>query len=394
MKINFSERANGLKASEIRELLKLTEMPEVISFAGGLPAPELFPVDGMKKVTQEVLEKDGQVALQYSTTEGFKPLRDIIAKQRMSGEGVDVTGDDIIVTSGSQEGIEFSAKIFVNEGDTIICESPSYLGAIGAFKAYRPNFTEIEMDEHGIIIEKLEEELKKNKKVKMIYTIPDFQNPTGITMSDDRRKRIAELAKEYQVPVIEDNPYGELIFEGTTHPSIKSFDKDGWVIYLGTFSKTFCPGLRLGWICAAPEILEKYIIIKQGVDLQCSTLDQRAAALFMQKYDLNEHVEEIKKVYGKRRKLMLESMDKYFPKEVKHTNPYGGLFTWVYLKEGLDSAEILKEALKENVAYVPGGPFFPNGGHKNHFRLNYSCMSEDKIVEGIKRLGKVLAKYY
>ncbi|OBR91142.1 MULTISPECIES: PLP-dependent aminotransferase family protein [Clostridium] len=394
MKINFSERANGLKASEIRELLKLTEMPEVISFAGGLPAPELFPVDGMKKVTQEVLEKDGQVALQYSTTEGFKPLRDIIAKQRMSREGVDVTGDDIIVTSGSQEGIEFSAKIFVNEGDTIICESPSYLGAIGAFKAYRPNFTEIEMDEHGIIIEKLEEELKKNKRVKMIYTIPDFQNPTGITMSDDRRKRIAELAKEYQVPVIEDNPYGELIFEGTTHPSIKSFDKDGWVIYLGTFSKTFCPGLRLGWICAAPEILEKYIIIKQGVDLQCSTLDQRATALFMQKYDLNEHVEEIKKVYGKRRKLMLESMDKYFPKEVTHTNPYGGLFTWVYLKEGLDSAEILKEALKENVAYVPGGPFFPNGGHKNHFRLNYSCMSEDKIVEGIKRLGKVLAKYY
>ncbi|OAA82835.1 PLP-dependent aminotransferase family protein [Clostridium ljungdahlii] len=394
MKINFSERANGLKASEIRELLKLTEMPEVISFAGGLPAPELFPVDGMKKVTQEVLEKDGQVALQYSTTEGFKPLRDIIAKQRMSREGVDVTGDDIIVTSGSQEGIEFSAKIFVNEGDTIICESPSYLGAIGAFKAYRPNFTEIEMDEHGMIIEKLEEELKKNKRVKMIYTIPDFQNPTGITMSDDRRKRIAELAKEYQVPVIEDNPYGELIFEGTTHPSIKSFDKDGWVIYLGTFSKTFCPGLRLGWICAAPEILEKYVIIKQGVDLQCSTLDQRAAALFMQKYDLNEHVEEIKKVYGKRRKLMLESMDKYFPKEVKHTNPYGGLFTWVYLKEGLDSAEILKEALKENVAYVPGGPFFPNGGHKNHFRLNYSCMSEDKIVEGIKRLGKVLAKYY
>ncbi|AZV57067.1 PLP-dependent aminotransferase family protein [Clostridium sp. AWRP] len=394
MKINFSERANGLKASEIRELLKLTEMPEVISFAGGLPAPELFPVDGMKKVTQEVLEKDGQVALQYSTTEGFKPLRDIIAKQRMSREGVNVTGDDIIVTSGSQEGIEFSAKIFVNEGDTIICESPSYLGAIGAFKAYRPNFTEIEMDEHGIIIEKLEEELKKNKRVKMIYTIPDFQNPTGITMSDDRRKRIAELAKEYQVPVIEDNPYGELIFEGTTHPSIKSFDKDGWVIYLGTFSKTFCPGLRLGWICAAPEILEKYIIIKQGVDLQCSTLDQRATALFMQKYDLNEHVEEIKKVYGKRRTLMLESMDKYFPKEVTHTNPYGGLFTWVYLKEGLDSAEILKEALKENVAYVPGGPFFPNGGHKNHFRLNYSCMSEDKIVEGIKRLGKVLAKYY
>ena len=394
MEISFSQRAEGLKASEIRELLKLTEMPEIISFAGGLPAPELFPVKEMKKVMQNILDEDGIGTMQYSTTEGFKPLRKIIANQRMVNSGVHVTGDDIIITSGSQQGIEFSAKMFVNEGDTIVCESPSYMGALNAFRAYRPKFTEIEMDENGMIIEKLEEELKKNKKVKMIYTIPDFQNPTGITMSDDRRKKLAELASKYKVPVIEDNPYGELIFEGTTHPSIKSFDKDGWVIYLGTYSKTFCPGFRTGWICASPEVLQKYVIIKQGADLQSSSLDQRATAKFMETYDLGKHIDDIKKVYGKRRTLMLRSIDEYFPKEIKHTNPYGGLFAWVELKEGLSSKKILEEALKEKVAYVPGGSFFPNGGRDNHFRLNYSCMSEEKIVEGIKRLGKVLYKYY
>lgn len=394
MKVQFSERAEGLKASEIRELLKFTEMPEIISFAGGLPAPELFPVKEVIDVTQEVLKKDGEAALQYSSTEGFKPLRELIAKQRMSAAKVNVTCDDIAITTGSQQALEFSAKIFVNEGDTIVCESPSYLGAINAFRAYRPKFAEVPMDENGMVIDELENILKSDPNVKLIYTVPDFQNPTGKTLPDDRRKAIAELAAKYKVPVIEDNPYGDLIFEGTRHPSIKSFDKEGWVIYLGTFSKIFSPGLRLGWVCAENSILQKYIIVKQGADLQCSTLDQRIAALFMQKYNLEDHIKNIIKTYGKRRTLMLESMDKYFPKGTKHTYPYGGLFTWVELKEGLDAAEILKEALKENVAYVPGGSFFPNGGHPNYFRLNYSCMSEDKIVEGIKRLGKVLSKYY
>lgn len=394
MEVRFSERAMGLKASEIRELLKLAEMPEIISFAGGLPAPELFPVKEMEEVSQKVLEKDGKLALQYSSTEGFTPLREIIAKERMTPAGVNVTANDIAITSGSQQGLEFSARIFVNEGDTVICESPSYLGAINAFKAYRPNFVEISMDDNGMIIEELEKALKANPNAKMIYTIPDFQNPTGRTMSDDRRKRVAELAAEYKVPVIEDNPYGDLIFEGTRHPSIKSFDKEGWVVYLGTYSKTFCPGLRIGWICAAPQILEKYIIVKQGADLQCSSFDQRATALFMQTYDLNKHIEKIKVVYSHRRDLMIDSIKKYFPEGIKYTFPTGGLFTWIELKEGLDAAEVLKEALKENVAYVPGGSFFPNGGHPNFFRMNYSCMDEEKIVEGIKRLGKVLAKFY
>jgi len=394
MDIRFSERAKGLKASEIRELLKLAEMPEIISFAGGLPAPELFPVKEMEEVIQKVLENHGRLALQYGPTEGFKPLREIIAKERMAPAGVDVTADEIAVTAGSQQGLEFSARVFINEGDKIICESPSYLGAINAFKAYQPQFIEIPMDENGMIVDELEKALKENPDTRMIYTIPDFQNPTGRTMSDDRRKRVAALAAEYKIPVIEDNPYGDLIFEGTRHPSIKSFDKEGWVIYLGTYSKTFCPGLRIGWVCATPEILEKYIIVKQGADLQCSSLDQRATALFMETYNLDEHIEKIKVVYAKRRNLMLESLDKYFPAEVKHTVPVGGLFTWVELKEGLDASVILQEALKENVAYVPGGSFFPNGGHLNFFRMNYSCMDEDKIVEGVKRLGKVIAKFY
>lgn len=394
MEVRFSERAMGLKASEIRELLKLAEMPEIISFAGGLPAPELFPVKEMEEVAQKVLEKNGRLALQYSSTEGFAPLREIIAKERMAPAGVNVSANDIAVTSGSQQGLEFSARIFVNEGDTIICESPSYLGAINAFKAYRPNFVEIPMDDNGMIVDELEKALKANPNTKMIYTIPDFQNPTGRTMSDDRRKRVAELAAEYKVPVIEDNPYGDLIFEGKRHPSIKSFDKEGWVVYLGTYSKTFCPGLRIGWICAAPQILEKYIIVKQGADLQCSSFDQRLTALFMETHDLNEHIEKIKAVYKNRRDLMLDSMKKYFPEGIKYTFPTGGLFTWIELKEGLNAADVLKEALKENVAYVPGGSFFPNGGHTNFFRMNYSCMDEEKIVEGIKRLGKVLAKFY
>lgn len=394
MDLRFSERTSAIKASEIRELLKLTEEPQIISFAGGLPAPELFPIKEMEKISDRVLENDGRAALQYSTTEGYVPLREIICEQRMHHIGVNVTIDNIMITSGSQQGIEFSAKLFVDKGDIIICESPSYLGAINAFNSYQPRFIEIPMDDQGMIVDELEKTLKQHPEAKMIYTIPDFQNPSGKTMSIDRRKRVAQLAAEYKIPVIEDCPYGELVFEGGVNPSIKSFDKEGYVVFLGTFSKTFCPGLRIGWICADEEILQKYIIIKQGADLQCSTISQRQTALFMQEYDLDKHITNIINVYRKRRDLMLEGIEKYFPEGIEYTKPKGGLFTWVKLKEELDAAKLLEEALKDNVAFVPGGSFFANGGHPNHFRLNYSNMPEDKIIEGIKRLGNVLKKYY
>lgn len=394
MSLQYADRISNIKASEIRELLKLSEQPEIISFAGGFPAPELFPKDKLAEVTSKVLTEQGEIALQYTTTEGYAPLRKIIVEERMAPAGVKCDISNIMLTNGSQQGLEFSAKLFINEGDIIICESPSYLGAINAFKAYNPKFVEIPMDKDGMVIEDLEKALKGHSNVKMIYTIPDFQNPSGITMSLERRKRIAKLVAEYEIPVIEDSPYGELRFDGERLPSIKAFDEAGYVVTLGTFSKTFCPGLRLGWIVASPEILKKYVLIKQGADLQCNTLCQISSAKFMEQYKLDDHIAKIIEVYRVRRDLMIDSMKKYFPKDVKFTFPEGGLFTWVELREDLDSSKIMEDALKEKVAYVPGASFFPNGGKKNFFRLNYSNMTNEKIIEGIKRLGNVLYKHY
>lgn len=389
MAIKFAKRMDNIKGSAIRELLKLTELPEIISFAGGLPAPELFPIEEMKKVCTKVLDSDGKAALQYSPTEGYPPLRKVIS-ERMKYSGVEIEPENILITSGSQQGLEFSGKIFLNEGDTVICESPSYLGAINAFKAYLPRFAEVEMDENGMKMDELEKALKDNPNAKFIYTIPDFQNPSGITMSLERRKKIVELATQYNVPIVEDNPYGELRFEGERLPAIKHFDTTGMVVYLGTFSKTFAPGLRVGWVAASPEVVKKYILVKQGADLQSNSMTQREIVTFMEMYDLDEHIKKIIAVYSKRRDLMVKTMEKEFPKNVKFTYPNGGLFTWVELPEGVDAAVVMEKALKEKVAFVPGGSFYPNGGNENHFRLNYSNMPEDKIVEGITRLGKVL----
>lgn len=390
MGIRFAERMNYLKASEIRELLKLADQPDIISFAGGMPAPELFPIEGLKKAAVKVLEEDGKAALQYGPTEGYIPLKDIIAKERMKPAGVNTDASGLIITNGSQQGLDFTGRIFLNKDDVVICESPSYLGAINAFRAYMPKFVEISMDDNGMIMEELEAALKANPNAKFIYTIPDFQNPTGKTMSVDRRKKLVELAEKYNVPVVEDNPYGELRYEGERLPAVKSFDTKGIVIYLGTFSKTFCPGMRLGWICGDPEIISKYVIVKQGADLQPSSTSQREAAVFMQTTNLDEHIKKIREVYKHRRDVMMDVMKKELPDFCKFTYPEGGLFTWVTLPEEYNAREILKKALDAKVAFVVGGSFFPNGGHENTMRLNYSFMSEDKIVEGIKRLGKVL----
>jgi 2-aminoadipate transaminase len=390
MEIRYANRMQNVKPSAIRELAKLiSQKPGTISFAGGWPAPELFPVEEMKVVCQKVMEEDGRAALQYTTTEGFVPLRKFIS-ERMAKYGVDIDAQNIMIISGSQQGLEYSAKIFVNEGDVVICENPSYVGAINAFKQFCPKFVGIPMDQDGMIMEELEKALKANPNAKFIYTIPDNQNPTGITMSLERRQKLVELAAEYNVPVVEDNPYRELIYDGESLPAVKHFDKYGIVIFLGTFSKTFCPGLRLGWVAAEPEILRKYTLIKQGADLQAGTLDQRLAAKFMELYDFDEHVKSLIKVYKKRRDLMLDTMEKEFPDTVKYTYPKGGLFTWVDLPEGIDASELLKKAIEEGVAFVSGEPFYPNGGNKNHFRLNYGTMPEKKIAEGIKSLGKVL----
>ncbi len=389
MSLKYAKRMDLIKASEIREILKLTLRPEIISFAGGLPAPELFPVEAMKSVSQQVLEEQGQEALQYSTTEGYDPLRTHIAK-RMIVRGIPTTKDDILITSGSQQGLDFSGKIFLDPEDAVLVESPSYLGAINAFKAYECRFIEVKTDENGMDIVDLEEKIKTNDQIKMIYVIPDFQNPSGRTWSLERRQKLIEIANRYDLPIVEDNPYGELRFEGEEMPPIKSLDTEGRVIYLGTFSKTFSPGLRIGWVMASPEVLNKYIQIKQGADLQTNTMSQRELALYLDQNDLDVHIEKIISVYRRRRDLMFQTMEESFPKGVEWTHPEGGLFLWVTLPEHMNSKALMAKAVERKVAFVPGGSFFPNGGVHNTMRINYSTMPDEKIVEGIRRLGAVI----
>lgn len=392
MYVNFSKRMDNIKGSAIRALLKLADQPDIISFAGGFPAPEFFPIKEMEEVSKKVLQEDGFAALQYGPTDGLVALRKHICKL-MEVQNLHADFSEILVTGGSQQGLDMAAMLLIDKGDVIITEAPSYLGALNAFKAYEPNFIEIDMDEHGMLIDKLEEALEANKgKVKFIYTIPDFQNPTGRTLDIDRRKRMVELANKYGVYILEDNPYGALRFEGEVHPAIKSFDTEGRVIYLGTMSKIFCPGLRLGWIYASPEIINKFNLIKQGVDLQCNSMAQRECATFFDMYDINEHVAKIIETYRNRRDLMIKTIEETFPKCVSHTYPEGGLFLWVTLPEGVDAADVFAKAIEKKVAFVAGEPFYPNGGNANHFRLNYSNMTEEKIVEGIKRLGEVLTE--
>ncbi|MBX9956299.1 PLP-dependent aminotransferase family protein [Peribacillus simplex] len=389
MKNKFAERARLVKSSETREILKVTERPEVISFAGGLPAPELFPVENLKNACNAVLDEEGAASLQYGTTEGYIPLREAIS-QRMKGIGINSTIENVLITSGSQQAIDLTGRLFINEGDTIICESPTYLAAINAFKSYDAKFVEVVMDDDGMVMDELEKKLNNHPDTKFIYTIPDFQNPTGRTLKLERRKRMIELANQYDVLIVEDNPYGAVRFAGEELPPVKHFDTENRVIYLSTFSKIFTPGLRLGWICAEESFIEKYVAFKQTADLHTDSLAQRITAKYMEIYDMEEHIKKIKAVYKTKCTEMMRSMKEFFPKNLSYSKPEGGLFIWVELPEGIDSTHILTECLKNNVACVPGTPFFPNGTQKNTLRLNYSNMSNEKIIEGIKRMGEVL----
>ncbi|WP_026888009.1 PLP-dependent aminotransferase family protein [Clostridium beijerinckii] len=393
MNFNYAERMSSLKASEIREILKITQRPEVISFAGGLPAPELFPIEAIKEVNRIVLEEDGQGALQYTTTEGYNSLRKWCAQRMNKRLGTNFNFENILITHGSQQALDLTGKVFLNKGDIVLCESPTYLAAISAFKAYECNFIEVPTDDDGMIASELENIFKNTDRIKIIYTIPEFQNPTGRTWSIERRKAIAEMASKYNVIVIEDNPYGELRFEGETLPSIKSFDKSGHVLCSGTFSKIFCPGFRIGWIAGDKEIIQKYVLVKQGTDLQCNTIAQRVIAKYLELYNIDEHIEKIRKVYKERRDLALETMESEFPKEIQYTRPQGGLFMWIELPEKINVRNVLERCLERNVAFVPGGSFFPNGGHENTFRINFSNMPNDRIVEGIKNIAEVLREF-
>lgn len=393
MQLNFAKRMSSIKASEIREILKVTEQEDVISFAGGLPAPELFPVHEINEITQVVLKEAGTKALQYTTTEGYAPLREWIAARMNNRLGTSFDKDHILITHGSQQGLDLSGKVFLDEGDVVLCESPTYLAAISAFKAYGCSFVEIPTDEDGMAMDRLEEVLRTTENIKLIYVIPTFQNPTGKTWSLERRKKLAELSSAYGVAVLEDNPYGELRFEGEDLPSVKSFDKTGNVLCTGSFSKVFCPGFRIGWIAGDKEIIRKYVLVKQGTDLQCNTMAQFTIAEYLKRHDLDKHIGKIVEVYKKRRDAAIRCMERYFPENIKFTRPEGGLFTWVELPEGISARSILDKCLEKKIAFVPGGSFFPNENKENTFRINYSNMPEDKIEKGLRILGEVVTEY-
>ena len=392
--VQFSTRMSQLKGSAIRELLKLATQPDVISFAGGMPAPELFPVEQVMEASMAVLKEQGRAALQYSSTEGYPRLRQQIADRMLAKNNIKTDADHILVTAGSQQGLDFSARVFLNPGDVVLLESPSYLGAVNAFKAAEPTFIEVPTDDGGMIMEELEKILATTENVKMIYVIPDFQNPTGRTWDLDRRHKFMEIVNRYEIPVVEDNPYGELRFEGEYMPALKSLDTKGLVIYLGTFSKILAPGYRIGWVCAEDEILAKYNFMEQAASLQASTIGQMETSKWIDMFDLDAHVAKIREVYKKRRDVMLETLKNNLPEGCVCTNPVGGLFTWVVLPESFNSEEKMKElqmkCLEKNVAFVAGGSFFPNGGHENTLRLNYSCMPEEKIVKGITALCETI----
>ena len=388
MTLKYADRMGGVKVSELREILKFIK-PGLVSFAGGLPAPELFPVKELMKITIKVLEESGSTALQYTPSEGYIPLREKIV-ERMKKLGVETSIENILIVNGSQQGLDFSGKIFLNPDDIVICESPSYLGAINAFKTYQCNFIEVPTDNNGMKLEELERILTNTPKAKMIYVIPDFQNPTGKTWSTERRKKLLDVANKFNIPVIEDNPYGELRFEGEKVNPIKSFDTEGRVIFLGTFSKILCPGFRIGWICAEKEVLENYILIKQAADLQCNPLTQRQIALFLEECNLDDHIEHLIAVYKSRRDAMISIIREEFPKGVNFSYPEGGFFIWIELPQYINARDLLKKTQEYNVVFVPGDSFCPNGGHENYFRLNFSNMSEDKIISGMRKIAEIL----
>lgn len=386
----YSKRVPADGTDAVGAILQAAADPKIISFAGGLPAPELFPVNEMKAAVDKVFEEHGQEAMQYGAAKGVIALREVIQQHVKEKENVDSELDNVLVTTGSEQALDLVGKAFVDPGDTVLVEQPTYLCALDVFRSYGANFASVEMDEDGMKMDALEEALKANPNTKLIYTVPNFQNPTGRTMTEERRKQLAELAEKYDVYVLEDNPYGEIRFAGQHVPAVKSFDKSGHVFYMSTFSKTLAPGFRLGWLVADKAVVNKLTVLKQSADLHTDNLAQFAVAQFFADNDVDAHVKEISALYGKRKDLMLEGIKKYFPEGVKYTDPEGGMFLWVEVPGVDDTVELFKECLEHDVAFVPGDPFFAGEVQPGAFRLNYSNMKEDQIEVGLKRLGAAL----
>jgi len=394
----YAQRTKCAKSSIIRELLKVTQRPEVISFAGGLPAPEVFPVEKFKEACNKVLTEKPQFALQYGPTEGYRPLREFIVQQ-MARYGILAGVDNVLITSGSQQALDLIAKLLINRGDRLLVESPTYLGALQAFDLMGAEYVTVPIDDRGLNTDYLEAALRSGPK--FMYILPNFQNPGGVTLSEDRRRELVLLSDKYGIPIIEDDPYGQLRYEGEHKTPLVVLDRtnlqrdDGYtlgnVIYLSTFSKLLAPGLRVAWIVAPPDVIARLSQIKQSTDLHTSTFTQMVTYEVARDGFLDEHVKLIRSVYSERKDAMMKALTDYFPEEVTWTHPHGGLFLWVTLPTGINTRKLLDQALLNDVAFVPGDPFFPDGDKGSHMRLNFSNATPEMIREGIRRLSIAVA---
>ena len=390
----FSDRIKTLQPSAIREILKFTAYPDVISFAGGNPAPEAFPVEQIKEIMNDIMENDPITALQYSVSEGYTPLRDWLKDDLAAKKIFNWNNDDLIITAGAQQVMEMTAKVLCNEGETIICEEPSFIGSLNSFRSYNSKLVGVPMDDEGIDPGLLENALKENPRTAFIYLIPNFQNPTGRTMSEARRKQVLELAYKYKTHIIEDNPYGDLRFSGDNVPSIRSMDTHGRVIYAGTFSKTVAPGLRVGYMCAAKDIIAKATVALQVSTVHTSILSQMIVHRFVTKYDFKAHLEKLQQIYGKKCELMLNNLKLKMPKSITFTEPDGGLFIWGTLPDG-DMDYFVKKVIERKVAIVTGKAFLVDESKPTlSFRLNYSTPTDEQILKGVDILADVAKTMY
>ena len=386
----FSQRISDVPPSFIREILKVAVDPSIISFAGGLPNLDLFPVQALKKATNDLFDDAGGDILQYTNTEGYLPLRQMIV-ENYKQKGIEVDVDEILITNGSQQGLDLIGKALINEGDSVLIEEPGYLGAIQAFEVYSAKFIPVAVGQDGMDVDALETELK-TANAKVLYTVPNFQNPSGISYTNENRKAVAKAMSTVNTLIIEDNPYGELRFSGTEKTSFKQL-LPMQTILLGSFSKIVVPSFRLGWIVAPKALMEKLVIAKQAADLHTNYFCQRVLHRFLQDNDIHKHINKIIDVYGNQKQVMEKAFVKYFPKEVTYLDAEGGMFLWASLPEGLSAMALFDEAIKEKVAFVPGDPFYVSKRHLNTFRLNFSSGDPEVIEEGMQRLGKVLHKF-
>ena len=388
---SFARRAERVQPSAIREFLALAGQPGITSFAGGYPDPTLFPMRELHGIYDALLTDGNASALQYTASEGLPELRALVAA-RLSADGMPCTADDVLITQGGQQGLDLTAKLFVDAGDVIVTERPTFLGALIAFNPCEPDYRSVPMDDEGMDTDALEQVLRTTDRVKLVYTVPDHQNPTGRTMSLARRRRLVELAEEFDVVVLEDTPYRELRYEGERLPTIKSLDTTGRVVHLGSFSKILAPGLRLGWALAEPEVREKLALLKLAADTQNGTLNRRAAAAYLGGYDIEGHIAGMLPTYRHQRDLMLASLQEHFPPGITWTRANGGLFTWVTFPAGLDMAAFQRDVLipQAGVIVVPGTPFFADRPEANHARMSYSGVPDDRLVEGVRRMGALL----